>query len=150
MKKIAFVGSRNWQDAQRVAIQVNECFKEHGAFIIVSGGADGASHTAEQTGMEFGFPVISFRTVQIQPGEFGVDEWRLYRGRGDIVRHEITWATWASAAWFRGLLIAERADEGFAYWDGYSRGCAGEIDAFTASDTKLTVANLRLEQGGRK
>lgn len=145
MKKIAFIGSSKWQHPDAVAFKVNEMYNEHGQFILVSGGADGASRVAEQTGMAFGMPVISFRPVKRATGLrdsdiFGVDEWRLFRGNGQIIHHDFpTWATWDGAAWHRGLLIAERAEFGFAFWDGYSRGTAREIDAFVAEGKELEI-----------
>jgi hypothetical protein len=150
VKKIAFLGSRTWQDAQRVALQVNSCFTEHGQFILVSGGAEGASKVAESTGHEFGLPVISFRPVQLSPEEYAVDEWRMHRGRVQIVRHEPTFAEFKGAAWFRSMYVADRSDEGYIYWDGYSPGTAHEIDMFQGRDKKIVVANLRLENGGMK
>lgn len=134
MKKIAFIGSRKWQDAQAVALKVNEVFEREGEFILVSGGADGASAVAEATGQEFGFPIISFRPVQLKGSptvedEWGVDEWRLYRGQGRIIHHyRPTWATWQSAIYFRSWMLADRIDEAVAFWDGYSHGTAWEIE----------------------
>lgn len=147
MKKIAVIGSRKWASPQDVALKVNELFTEHGQFILVSGGADGASHVAEQTAMEFGMPVISFRPVKLPDlgyyPQYGVDEWRLFRGSGEIVHHHApTWATWDGAAFFRSMLIAERADFGYAFWDGHSHGTGTEIDLFFAADTPLEVIKI--------
>lgn len=143
MRKIAVIGSRGFPSADAPALKVNELYGEHGQFILVSGGAAGPSTVAEKTALGFGMPVISFRPVKLLTGandEYGVDEWRLFKGAGTIVHHNApTWATWDGAAWFRGLLIAERADEGFAFWDGRSRGTAFEIDAFAAADTPLEI-----------
>lgn len=150
MRKIAFLGSRTWQDAQRVSLQINECFSEHGQFMLVSGGAEGVSKVAEETAKEFGIPLLSLRPVQIGPDEYGVDEWRIFRGRAQIVREKLTFADWKSAAFWRSLLITDRVDEGYAFWDGYTPGTWHEIDMFQAADKKLVVANLRLENGGLK
>jgi hypothetical protein len=145
MVRVSCIGSRNWTDLQAVSIKLNETFNELGQFIVVSGGADGPSKMAETTAQEFGFPVISFRPVKIAGGlteedEFGVDEWRLYRGGGQVIHHrEPTWADWRSAAGFRSLLIAERADYGFAWWDGQSHGTSDEIDYFASAGKPLEV-----------
>lgn len=147
MKKIAVFGSREWPRLQDVALKVNELFEKHGEFILVSGGATGASTVAEQTGMEFGMPVISFRPVQLAPvgfdPQYGVDEWRLYRGSGKIVNHyDPTWADWSSAAGFRSMLMAERADFGYAFWDGHSAGTGHEIGLFETANKSLEVIGL--------
>lgn len=122
----------------------------HGMFILVSGGAEGASLAAERTAQEFGLPVISFRPVKVDDETFAVDEWRMHRGQCKIVRDEITWADWQSAANFRSLLIADRSDEGYAFWDGFSRGTAYEIECFQNEEMPLIVADLRVEQGKYK
>lgn len=150
MRKIAFIGSRSWTDPDSIGLQINECFIEHGAFMLVSGGVAGACKIAEETAREFGIPIISFRPVQIDPFRYGVDECRFYRGKVEVVRWEITWADYGSAAAYRSLLIAERADEGYAYWDGYSRGTDWEIEAFQAAEKQLVVKNLRIERGAPK
>jgi predicted Rossmann-fold nucleotide-binding protein len=145
VKKIAFVGSRKWQDAQTVALKVNELFNENGAFILVSGGADGASKVAEATAHEFGMPVISFRPIKLKgdlttEDEYGVDEWRLHRGQGKIIHHhQPTWATYEAALVFRSWLLADRATEAVAFWDGFSRGTAFEIELFEGREIPLQV-----------
>lgn len=145
MKKIAFLGSRGWTDLQAVALKVNEVFTEHGQFILVSGGADGPSKVAETTAAEFGLPVISFRPVQIAGGQteeavYAADEWRMYRGGGQVIHHRHpTWMDWTSAAGFRSMLIAERAEFGFAWWDGRSHGTSYEIDCFANAGKPLEV-----------
>lgn len=150
MRKIAFVGSREWTDAESIGLQINACYGEHGAFILVSGGAKGACHMAETTALEFGIPLVSFKPVQIDPERYGVDECRFYRGKVTAHRLDITWADWGSAASYRSMMIADRADEGYAYWDGYSRGTSFEIECFQAEAKPLIVKNLRLERGAPK
>lgn len=145
MKKIAVLGSRQYPKIDAAPLKVSELYNEHGQFILVSGGADGPSKLAENTALEFGMPVISFRPVKIRgdlttEDEYGVDEWRLYRGTGKIVRHDHpTWADWQSAAYYRSALIAERADFGLAFWDGHSPGTAHEIDLFAAEHKVLEI-----------
>lgn len=151
MRKIAFIGSRKWHDAQAVALKVNEKFNEHGPFILVSGGAEGASTVAEVTAQEFGMPVISFRPVKLSgdittEDTYGVDEWRLHRGRGQIVHHhDPTWATYAAALHFRSWLLADRAQEAVAFWDGFSRGTAFEIELFEGRKIPLEVIKAGVE-----
>lgn len=126
---------------------MNACFNEYGKFILVSGGADGASKVAEATALEIGIPVISFRPVQISSDEYGIDEWRLYRGQGEVIRFGLGFADFKGAAFFRSWLMADRADEGFAYWDGYSGGTRTEIALFEDRGTPCAVVNLRYEKG---
>lgn len=148
MKKIAVFGSRDWPRLQDVALKVNALYEEHGMFILVSGGATGASHVAEQTALEFGMPVVSFRPVRLADfgvdfgvdEQYGVDEWRLFRGKGDIVHHhEPSWADWSSAAGYRSMLMAERAEFGYAFWDGHSHGTGHEIALFEAVNKSVEV-----------
>lgn len=147
MRKIAVLGSRNWPRMQDVALKVNEIYNaEGGQYILVSGGGpEGSTNfVAEATAAEFGLPIVSFRPVQLPPvgtdEVYGVDEWRLFRGRGEIVHHhEPTWADWQSAAGFRSMLAVERAEAGVIFWDGYSRGAAEEIDYFEASGKPYEV-----------
>lgn len=44
-----------------------------------------------------------------------------------------------SAAMYRSMLIAERAQHGDLFWDGVSRGSAMEIEFFLAAGTPLRV-----------
>lgn len=145
MRKIAVVGSRDWSDAQAIALLINELYNTHGAFMLVSGGADGACRVAEATAHEFGFPVISFRPIKLKgdqttEDEFGVDEWRLHRGKGEIVHHyEPTWANYGAAAHYRSWLLADRCDEGHAFWNGHSPGTSFEIDLLKGRDKLVQV-----------
>jgi hypothetical protein len=129
-----------------VSLQINDCYAEHGKFMVVTGGAQGASQIAEAVAQEFGLPIVSFRPVQINEENFGVDEWRMYRGDAKIIRDEITWRDWQSAANFRSLLVADRCDEAYVYWDGYSRGTAYEIEMLQNENRPFFCANLRMEQ----
>lgn len=97
--------------------------------------------------MEFGFPVISFRPTQTEARvdrfpSFGVDEWRLHRGAGSVIHHDISFADWQSAAMYRSMLIAARADHGTAFWNGVSRGTSDEIDFFKNEGKPLKVVTL--------
>jgi hypothetical protein len=97
----------------------------------------------EQTGLEFGLPVISFRVAQLgggmQDDEYRVEEWRLHRGTGSVVHHEPTWADWQSAVNYKALLIAERADTADAFHAHNSRGTAFEIECFAFSEVPCEV-----------
>ena len=125
---------------------MNELYSQHGSFILVSGGGlpGTPNFVAETTAAEFGLPVISFRPVKLPDygvdEQYGVDEWRLYHGRGEIVHHhEPSWVDWSSAAGFRSMLAVERVEEGVVFWDGHSRGAGEEIDYFAAAGKPCEV-----------
>lgn len=144
MRKIAVLGSRAWYDHGAVVSWIDTRYAIEGDFIVVSGGAKGASTAAEDHAVNMGMPVVSFRPVPLQPfgydEQYAVDEWRLYRGAGKIVPHyEPTWANWQSAAHFRSILIQERADEAVIFWDGRSPGSSFEIDLFRAAGKPLEI-----------
>lgn len=146
MKKVAVFGSREGVHPQDVALAVNALYETLGNFILVSGGGPNGSvnFVAETTALEIGIPVISFRPKQAR--DYGVDpvfhveEWRLHRGNGTVVVHnEPTWADWMSAANFRSMLMAERAEQGVAFQANDSRGTAHEIWLFEQAGKPLHV-----------
>jgi hypothetical protein len=145
MKKIAVFGSQSWQDQQVVADRIDALYQEHGRFVLVSGGAKGASKFAEAAALGRNLPVVSFRPVKLKGAidiadEYGVDEWRLFNGAGQIVHHyHPTWADWESAANFRSWLMADRGDQAVAFWDGFSRGTAFEIELFEGREKPCEV-----------
>ena len=152
MRKIAVLGSRAWYDQQAVVSWIDTRYAVEGEFIIVSGGAKGACSAAEFQAQKMGLPVISIRPVTLQPfghdPQYGVDEWRFYRGAGKIIPHyEPTWADWHSAAHYRSILIAERADEAVIFWDGHSPGSSFEIDLFRSADKPYEVIRAEAKQG---
>lgn len=57
----------------------------------------------------------------------------------------MTFADFVGAAMYRSMLIAERADHGDLFWDGFSHGSAMEQDFFAACDTPLKVWRPRAE-----
>lgn len=145
MRKHAIVGSRQIPSVQDVGLRVNHLFGVWGKdWILVSGGADGVCHAAEQTGLEFGLPVISFRIAERRPSllaepYFVVEEWRLYRGTGEVREHEPTAADFQSATVFKAMLIAERADSADAFHHAESRGTAWEIECFANEQVPCEV-----------
>lgn len=146
MKKIAVIGSRQGVSPQDVALKVNSLYEEHGTFILVSGGGPEGSvnFVAEKTAQEFGFPVISFRPVRLKDygfdPQYGVEEWRLHRGAGTIIPHnDPSWKDWQSAANWRSMLIAERAQAAVVFHHANSRGTAFEIELFEQADKPYDV-----------
>lgn len=142
MRKHAIVGSRVGVDKDVVERRVQQLYQQWGrVWILVSGGAHGTCQWAEDAALERGIPVVSFRVADIThpDPEFVVEEWRLHRGRGEVIRHEPTWATWASAAGYKAMLIAERADTADAFHAKDSRGTAYEIECFAVEGVPCEV-----------
>jgi hypothetical protein len=50
-----------------------------------------------------------------------------------VLTGEPSWADFASAAWYRNLLIAEAAERLVAFWYNRSRGTADAIEAAIAA-----------------
>lgn len=137
MRKLAIFGSREGVHPQDVVLAVNQAYEAQGNFILVSGGGPQGSvnFVAETTALEIGLPVISFRPAKRRDYNdypaYGVDEWRLHRGSGTVIAHdEPTWADWQSAAQFRSMLMAERAERGLAFHAKGSRGTEFELHLF--------------------
>ncbi len=138
MIKHAIIGSRKYNPLSDVSERLDELHARHGSdWLLVSGGAGGVCWRAEQGHLERGGRVVSFRPVQPDLFTFAVQEWRL--PNGGLITHDITFEDWNSAAMYRSMLIAERADHGDAFWDGHSRGTMFEIDAFVGANKPLKV-----------
>ena len=136
-------------DLQRVALKVNELYSQLGEFILVSGGGNAGSvnFTAEQTALELGLPVLSFRPKKLPDyhGEpqYGVEEWRLHRGKGNVILHDISFADWKSAAQYRSLLIVERAGQATAIRQaGWSPGTDFEVEMFGHAGKPVEVIKV--------
>ena len=86
--------------------------------IVVSGGAKGIDLTAERTWYQLGGQVWSYRSKKLAEGKFVVERWE-YRKGGSITRYplhsEPSWADFASANWYRSMLVAELADRIVAF-----------------------------------
>jgi hypothetical protein len=136
VKKIAVIGSRQGVNALDVTLAVTALHEEHGEFILVSGGgpAKSVNAVAEQAALALGLPVISFRPKKLPndgiDDQYGVEEWRLHKGAGTIIpHHRPTWAKWEGAAFYRSLLLIDRATDGvLAFQHNKSRGTEFEID----------------------
>lgn len=145
--KVAIVGSRQGVSPDRVAKFVAKLWEKQGIeTVLVSGGANGVDKCAEQTWLALGGKVQSFRIRKIagdmtHEDVYAIEVWRL-GGEQPVVfmpQNEPTWATAASALYYRNLLIAEFADRGVAFWDGRSRGTSDAIDAFHAENKPIHV-----------
>lgn len=144
MSRHAILGSRRYGDLDAVRSRVRQLVSRHGVrWILCSGGSQGVCLTAEKEYARLGGRILRLAPVRLpaSSGEtcFGVSERRISAAGTDVVRHELTFDDYRSAAMYRSMLIAERADHGDIFWDGQSRGAAGEIEFFLAAETPLRV-----------
>lgn len=111
MERVAIVGSRQGADLQAVRAFVIALHEKYPDTILVSGGADGVDHEAEQTWLSLGGRIVSFRVRQIEGG-YGVEKWELggSQPRLFLLANEPVWADYTSALFYRNLLVAEECD----------------------------------------
>ena len=109
---VAIVGSRRGADLEMVRSFVAELHDKHPDTVLVSGGADGVDKIAEQTWLECGGRVLSYRVRTIGPEEFGVEVWDLGGERPMVypLSEAVTMADYKSALLYRDMLIAEKCD----------------------------------------
>lgn len=148
---MGIVGSREFPHLDDVRAFVHSLVEKYPQAVIVSGGAKGVDTTAEQEALGLGLDIVSFRPTKLADEEYGVDRWEL----GLDKPRKITlgepasrmWATYAGAAWYRNLLIAETSDVGVGFWDERSHGTQQTKDAFTAEkkDFHLYTPRRRFE-----
>jgi hypothetical protein len=131
------VGSRQGADLEQVERFVRALYLRQPSSLLISGGAAGVDKLAERTWLSLGGCVQSYRPKQLDPERYGVEVWNL----GDMQASvgvlswppHPTWATYAGAAWYRNLLIAEKADRVIAFYRSHkSPGAASTIDAARA------------------
>ena len=106
MKKIAIVGSRNFNDYSLIEEVVQKRYIENLGLCsedvtIISGGARGADSLAEKLANCRGYRMIVFPA-----------EWGKYGKKAGMIRNQY---------------IIENADVVFAFWDGKSPGTANSI-----------------------
>jgi hypothetical protein len=116
--KVAVVGSREGADLEQVRAFMVALHEKYPETLIVSGGATGVDHTAEQTWLSLGGSVWSFRPVTlVQDIEYGIEKWELGREpRVFSLANEPTWANYKSAAIYRDMLIADECDRLVAFY----------------------------------
>jgi hypothetical protein len=110
--KVAIVGSRDYPDARQVIRYVLDLPPNT---IVVSGGARGVDHWAEETAR-----MIDLERI-------------IYRPR---VRSYVSYAT---ACKERNEKIVETADRVVAFWDGLSGGTADTISKAKDAEKKLLI-----------
>lgn len=120
MERVAVVGSRDGADLQKVYDFLLELREKHPDTILVSGGARGVDHWAEQNWIKLGGRVESYRICQVneKPKTYGVELWEF---GGDEPRitflfDEPDWANPKSALFYRSMLIAAACDRLVAFY----------------------------------
>ena len=118
MKKIAIVGSRNFNDfdlMNRVVfqdyIEKNSLYAED--VMVISGGAKGADKLAEKLAQLRGYKLVVFKA-----------DWNKYGKKAGMIRN--------------GYII-ENADVVFAFWDKKSSGTANSIQRAISLGKELYV-----------
>jgi hypothetical protein len=135
---VAIVGSRDWQDLDRVARYVAAMATKHPQVILVSGNARGVDWEAEQAAHRCKLQVISYRPYMYR-GMAGHCEYSIQTVTvGDqaeeivVRKHRRINPPWfkgyAQAAYHRNRWIVDDADHVVAFWNGTSRGTADTID----------------------
>lgn len=128
--KVAVFGSRKGVTLERVGTYLSA--RAGSSAIVVSGGAPGVDHYAEQTWLALGGRVWSLRPIALGPEEYGVEFWDIGGDSPRVfpLRDHPTFATYAGACIYRDMLIAEWADRGVAFRAGKSRsrGTSGTIE----------------------
>ena len=146
MEKVGIIGSRKYAELPFVEQCVRALVQMRGTdWVMVSGGAVGAQATAEAFAVALGVPLIVFKPVKVAGGreiedEYGVEEWRIHGDQSQVLQHfQPTFADYQSVLNLRSLMIAERSDWGYCFWNGTSRGTAGEMEMFANLDKPLTM-----------
>mgnify|MGYP003319707280 CR=1 FL=1 len=100
--KLAIVGSRTFNDYEKLVDFIIEKYDFNEIDCIVSGGAKGADALGERFAKEYGFDTIIFSA-----------EWKKYGKRAGFIRN---------------VQIIDECDECVCFWDGQSRGTKHDID----------------------
>lgn len=130
-ESIAVVGSRRGADTSAVVQFVRALHAKQPDSILISGGADGVDKLAEQTWLELGGKVKSFRTRELAPTKHAVEVWNLGGDEPNcfVMAAEPTWYDREGALFYRNSLIAEHADRVVAFFRrGRSVGTQSTVD----------------------
>lgn len=133
-ENIAVVGSRQGADLEHVKAFLTELYSQRPTWTVVSGGAMGVDEAAEQTWLELGGLVTSFRATQFEDywgdQQFGVRRVDLGgdRPRARDLKDLPTFADYVSALHYRNMLIAEMSPRVVAFYRrGRSNGAASTV-----------------------
>ena len=134
-------GSREYPELQDVRDYVYQLDADD---VVVSGGARGVDRTAEETAIECGLHVISFRpfNTHMQTAK----PWGILRmvWQGNAWTRTMLperYPAFAPAAFVRNGYIVELADRVALFWDGRSKGTK---DTLRKAEAKLTPAGVDL------
>ena len=134
-------GSREYPELQDVRDYV---YQLDAGDVVVSGGARGVDRCAEETAIECGLHVISFRphnTLMTVPKPWGILR---MMWQGNAWTREMLperYPSFAPAAFVRNGYIVELAEKMALFWDGRS---AGTRDTLHKAQAKLTPAGVDL------
>ncbi len=126
---VAIVGSRSWPEPDRVALFVGKLSEKYPEAVVFSGGARGVDILAEQTALECGLFVVSYRCTAGKT-------WRVERAPGkDVVAYMVEGGDYsasnstevAKALMRRNSWIVAPAARVVAFHDGDSSGTADSI-----------------------
>ena len=149
--KVAVVGSREGFPLDDVGRWLAKLWDKQGpTTTLVSGGAPGVDHYAEQTWLAFGGQVISFRPKKVsafdKEDEYGVEVWHLGGDQPHVATQSYpfypTFADYGSAAAYRDMLIAEEADRCMAFRYNKSRGTSLTIEFFENAGKPVYVKEV--------
>ncbi len=141
MERVAIVGSRDGADLSRVEGFLTTLHLVYPDTILVSGGATGVDSCAEQFWLAHGGQVESYRPIatkytkeadgKTRATSYGIEKWELGGASPRAFRllEEPEFGNYASAAIYRDILIAERADRTVAFFrPGGSRGAGFTVE----------------------
>jgi hypothetical protein len=136
-------GSREYPELQDVRDYVYGLDADD---VVVSGGARGVDRCAEETAVECGLHVVSFRPFNTQmavPRPWGIV--RLMWQGNEWTRHMLPerYPSFAPAAFVRNGYIVELSDRVALFWDGRSRGTK---DTLRKAEAKLTPSGVDLHR----
>ena len=123
MQKVIIAGSRDITDTELVRREMNNLWREIGAFEVVVGGARGVDSVAERVASAAGI------TTHLFPAD-----WDRY-GK--------------SAGYRRNVQMAEFADYALIIWDGKSRGSKHMMDIMRKHGKPSDVVVYQRMQDGR-
>lgn len=115
--KIAVVGPRKGADLEAVESFVTNLYEQSPEAILISGGAEGVDSKAETTWLALGGIVWSFRIRKTGSDKYETEKWELgtSQPKAYLLLNEPTWATPASALYYRSMIVAAEADRIVAF-----------------------------------
>lgn len=129
---VGFTGSRDYRRPDLVEDFVRKLAAKYPDIRVISGGRGVVDQSAEQTALEEGLEVISYR-----PHEDHIEVVRMRYGMSSSSKvHGFN--NWVKNAFLRNEYIAG-ADRVVAFWDGVSRGTADTISKARGKGRELFV-----------